>query len=113
MKQSLLIAASAVVLLAMLGTLSLGLYGMATGHYILYTGGSGQHRGWDDGQTRGRGQGWRWSDTEGNGMGIGDHTDLSPLTGDTGDMLADDEQPPSQDGESRPFGAGRARGRTR
>jgi len=44
-------------------SLGLGVYGLATGQYMLYTGGSGQHRGWDDSQTHGRGQGWRWNES--------------------------------------------------
>lgn len=112
MKQSLLVAAVAIVLMAMLVSLGLGVYGMATGRYMLYTGGSGQHRGWDDGQTQGRGQGWRWSDTEDNSAGVGGGASSSAMTGDTVEMLADDERSPFQDREGRPFGAGRGRGRT-
>lgn len=79
MKHNLLVAAVAVVLLAMLVTLGLGVYGMASGHYILYTGGSGQHRGWDDGQThgRGQGQGWRWNLSESPDAGQERRSDFS------------------------------------
>jgi len=71
MKKIITTGAIAVIVLAMIATLGLGVYGMATGHYILNTSGLGQHRGWSDTDSpaQGRGQGWRWAERESTWLG--------------------------------------------
>lgn len=64
MKKIISFGAIAIVSLAVIATLVMGIYNTATGHYAFRAGGSAQHQGWNaaDGAGRGQGQGRRWTE---------------------------------------------------